>query len=103
MAYELWGERREVKTWNGMLVGVAEALYQRHATNFDRVLTLHGRKHPYASRRKEDIQSNPKAVGSSGIYIETHGNSKAVTRRATQLLDLFGHSAEDLRIETHTN
>ena len=103
VAYELWDERYEVKTWNGMLVGVAEALYRRHSTNFDRVLTLRGRKHPYASRRKDDIQSNPKAVGTSGIYIETHGNSEAVTRRAAQLLELFGHPAEDLRIETRTD
>ena len=107
VAYELWGVRREVDKWNAMLVGVAEALHRRHGQDFERILTMRGKTRTYASRRKDDISANnsanPKAVGSSGIYIETHGSSGELTRRAGQLLDLFGHSADDLRIETRTD
>lgn len=107
VAYELWGARREVDKWNAMLVGVAEALHRRHGQDFERILTMRGKTRTYASRRKDDISANnsanPKAVGSSGIYIETHGSSGELTRRAGQLLDLFGHSADDLTIETQTN
>ena len=107
VAYELWGVRREVDKWNAMLVGVAEALHRRHGQDFERILTMRGKTRTYASRRKDDISANnsanPKAVGSSGIYIETHGSSGELTRRAGQLLELFGHPAEDLRIETRTD
>lgn len=102
-AYELWGERHEVNRWNAMLVGVADALYRKHGQDFDLILTLRGRKHQYASRRMDDISSNPKAVGASGIFIETHGSANAVSRRAAQILEMFGHPADDLRIETRTD
>lgn len=99
VAYELWGEQHEVKTWAAMLVGVAEALYRRHGASFDRILTLRGRTRMYASRHHDDISQNPKMVGTSGIYIETHGNVADKKRRAGQFLKLFGHSPDDLRIE----
>ncbi|WP_420614026.1 hypothetical protein [Candidatus Spongiisocius sp.] len=100
VAYELWGERHEVKTWKALLVGVSESLYQRHGQSFaDRILSLGGTKHPYAARSEHDVRA-PKAVGVSGIYIDTNLSSVDIKRRANQLLKLFGHSAEDLRIET---
>lgn len=100
VAYELWGERHEVKTWKALLVGVSESLYQRHGQSFaDRILGLEGTKHPYAARSEHDVRA-PKAVGVSGIYIDTNLSSADIKRRANQLLKLFGHSAEDLRIET---
>ncbi|MYF82803.1 MAG: hypothetical protein F4176_01280 [Acidimicrobiia bacterium] len=98
-AYRLWGQRYEVNTWAAMLVGVAEALHQRHGTSFDRILTLRGQTRLYASRNREDISYNPKLVGTSGIYIETHGNKADKMRRAGQFLEFFGHSPDDLRIE----
>jgi len=99
VAYELWGQRHEAKTWAAMLVGVAEALYQRHEASFDRILTLRGRTRLYASRQRDDISQNPKMIGTSGIFIETHGNVADKKRRAGQFLSLFGHSPDDLRIE----
>ena len=103
VAYELWGERHEVKTWVAMLVGVAEALYKRHGASFDRILTFRGKTRLYASRNRHDISYNPKVVGTSGIYIETHGSVAGKKRRAGQFLELFGHSPGDLRIETRSD
>ncbi len=100
--YELWGERHEVKTWNAMLVGVAEALHQRHGRDFDRILTLRGRKYPHASRDPDELAASPKAVGTSGIFIETHGSAEQLKHQAAKFLKLFGHSADDLTIETRT-
>ena len=102
-AYELWGERHEVTTWNAMLVGVAESLHRRHGHSFDRILTVRGRKYPHASRDPDELAASPKVVGSSGIYIETHGSAEQLRQQAAKFLKLFGHPAEDLRIETQTN
>ena len=102
VAYELWGERHEVSTWKGLLVGVAEALYHRHGQSFDRILDLRSSKHPYASRSENDVRA-PKVVGTSGIYIHSNLSSSMIKRRANELLELFGHQADDLRIETRTD
>lgn len=102
VAYELWGERYEVKTWKAMLIGVVESLYHRHPHNFERILVLRGRIHPYASRHEDRVRE-PRAVGDSGIYMHTNLSADAIKRRIGEILQLFGHSAEDLRIETHTN
>lgn len=103
VAYELWGERHEVRTWKDMLVGVAEALHQRHGPGFvDRVLSLRGRTRPYASRSENDLRE-PRAVGASGIYMETNLSAAAIRSRADKFLELLGHPADDLRIETRTD
>ena len=103
MAYQLWGERHEVNTWKGLLVGVAEALPQRHGHGFaDQILALQGRKNPYASRSEDEVVA-PKLVGASGIYLHTNLSSAAIKRRAMELLELFGYSADELRIETRSN
>lgn len=103
VAYELWGERHEVRTWKAMLVGVAEDLHQRHGRGFDRILTLRGRKYPHASRDPDKLAATPKLVGTSEIYIETHGSAEQLKHQAGKFLKLFGHSADDLRIETRTD
>lgn len=103
VAYQLWGVRHEVSTWKELLVGVAEALYQQHRHGFaDRILDLQGRTNPYASRSENDVAA-PKLVGASGIYLHTNLSSAAIKRRANELLELFGYSADDLRIETGTD
>ena len=93
----LWGDRYEVKLWKDVVPLVAGALHRRHATVFDRVLTLRGTKRPYASYNPADLY-RPGQAGSSGIYLETHGSSAAVKKRAAKLLELFGHPASDLEI-----
>ncbi|MDE0369662.1 MAG: hypothetical protein OXI84_05920 [bacterium] len=103
VSYELWSERHEVSTWKGLLIGVAEALYQRHGQSFaDRILDLQGRKHPYASRSENDVRA-PKVVGTSGIYLHTNLSSAMIIRRTNELMELFGYPDDDLMIETRTD
>ena len=97
-AVRLWGQRYDVENWTNMLVTVADALYGRHRADFDRVLDKRGRKHPWASRNSDDIPWAPKLVGSSGIYIETGFDARAMERRARGLLRLFGYDASELEI-----
>ena len=74
-------------------------LYRRHVDTFDRILTVRGRKHPHASRDPKELAAAPKVVGTSGIYIETHGSAPQLKRQAARFLELFGHSSEELRID----
>ena len=95
--FMLWGHRHRSSTWQELLVLVAEAIYRRHNTEFLRILDLRGRIHPHASRSPDDLR-RPKAVGSSGIYIETNLSAKDIRKRARQFLEHLGHSPSDLEI-----
>ena len=101
-AVRLWGQIYEVKNWTDMLVTVADALHGRQGADFDRVLKKRGRKHPWASRNRDDIPWAPKLVGSSGVYIETGFDAVAMERRARGLLRLFGYDASELEILSDT-
>ena len=93
----LWGEHHEVTSWRQVLLRAAEVLRQRHPGDFEKALSLRGRKRRYASLNRDDLRS-PGEVGSSGIFLETHWSSNDVRRRTAELLQLLGHSPWDLEI-----
>ena len=94
----LWEKRYDINYWKDIPIRVAEALHERHAADFDRVLTLQGRKIPRASRNPYDLPRARAEVGSSGIYIHVHGSSTALKKSAIRMLELFGHDPADLEI-----
>jgi len=65
---------------------------------FERVLSLHGTKRAYFSRDERRMKF-PREVSGSGIFVETNLNAKLIADICSDLLRLFGYSAEDLNIE----
>ena len=96
--FRIWDEHYSFKTWKHMLISVGEALYRRHTSEFDRVLTLQGRKRPHASRNPDDLRAAHQ-VGSSGIYFEKNLNAKGIEKRSYEFLALFGYPPSDLDIQ----
>ena len=97
-AFTFRGNRHEVSTWKEVLIGVATALYDLHREEFERVLSLHGTKRAYFSRDERRMKF-PREVSGSGIFVETNLNAKLIADICSDLLRLFGYSAEDLNIE----
>lgn len=97
-AVELWGEKHPVNSWSRLIVAVAEALHRRHGPEFNRILELRGRRHPMASRNREELPMNPKLIGRAGIYVETGMSATAAQRRVYVFLEHFGHPASDLEV-----
>ena len=95
--FRIWDEYYLFEKWNRMLISVGEALYRRHTSEFDRVLTLQGHKRPYASRNPDDLRAAHQ-VGSSGIYFETSLNAKGIEKRSYEFLALFDYPPSDLDI-----
>ena len=94
----LWGEQYEVKYWIDVLRIVAEALHQRHGTDFDLVLAHRSKRgNPHASRNPDDLR-HPTQVGATGIYLDKNLNAAAVRRRAEFFMKLLGHRPSDLEI-----
>ncbi|MCY3579851.1 MAG: hypothetical protein OXH33_04740 [bacterium] len=100
VAFELWDDRIEVSTWKEILVGVATKLYRRHGYGFNRILELKGTTRHYASRRQEDIPVRSAKIADSGIYIDVNFSAEDSKKRAVIFLNFFGHSPDDLTIET---
>lgn len=100
VAYVLFGQRHDVKSWKEVWVGVAERLYERHGDGgFERIVgTPDGRK-SYVERGSPRTGTQ-RAVASSRYWIETHGSAEEMKRRSRKLLSLFGHGKDDLGIES---
>ena len=91
--YRLWGETYRVKYQREILTGVAEAIYARHASTFDRITTLSS----YFTKRPSERVSAIR-IGSSEYYHEGSMNFNRVVELLHKLLQAFGHSSSDVEV-----
>ena len=99
VAFTLWGQRREIERWMEVWIGVAEALLHRHGTTgFERAIGSPNGKRSYIDWEPSE-RLNSQRLGNSPYYIGTHVDSKGCVRRARNLLEILGHSPDDLQVE----
>ncbi len=91
--------RYEVKTWKGLLVKLSEILYNTHGDEFQKALSLKGRKRTYFVHDKNRLNS-PAKVGNSNIFVETNLSANSIKQLCDKLLSIFGYADSDLKIET---
>ena len=97
-AFNLFNEKHLATTWRQVLLGVAAELYRRHPEQFDRVLSLRGRKRDYFSISKDRLFL-PGEIPGSPYYAETNLSANDIVRRCHQLLALFDYPETVLTIE----
>jgi len=95
--FRLWGGRHDATTHRAVLLGVAQALYERHSSEFHKALELRGRKLPWVSEDPKELRAAIGIKGSS-YFMDVHLSAKAIEQRCNRLLAVFGHSSEDLEI-----
>ena len=94
----LWGNATEVTRWTGVMVCVAEAVYQRHRHDFlERMKAMAGRKRPFASLASADL-TKPRQIASSGVWVETNLSADDTLKKCRKMLEVFGYSASDLDV-----
>ena len=98
VAFTLWGQRREVKRWIEVWPGVVELVYQRHYRDFDRALGKPGGRRSYIDL-DPSAHLNGQRLANSPYYIDLHGSGVELQRRSRRLLEIFGHSPDDLQFE----
>ena len=97
-SFRLWGRETSVETWAALLVGVYEAVLDRHGDRFlDAARPLWGKWKPWVSADPDEMLA-ARPIGQSGLHVETNLSAKEVRRRCRDLLEAFGHSASDLEI-----
>ncbi len=94
------GSQYDVWTWKELLIKLCDILNTIHGAEFNRVLNLRGRKRPYFSRNKDELWE-PREISNTGIFAETNLSANSIVKICSDVLDLFGYSSNDLRIETN--
>lgn len=98
----LWGERHSVSTHKQVLQTVADRLYERHASEYDKLLKLQG-KYPHvaldpAELGPEGPSKSVHRVRSSEYYVGDHGSAETMQKRSKQFLECFGYDKSDLEV-----
>ena len=99
VAFTFMGSRYTVRSWKDMLIKIIYLLLERHKEQFDKVLTLRGRKRPYFTKNPNELRS-PERIKSTGIYVETNLSANQIAKLSKNLIILFGYKEKDLYIET---
>ena len=90
---KLFGKYYKIKLWNEVIKLVADVLYERRRSDFDRVLNLR----TFASRDPNHFRYAHK-VGDSGIFVSTNLNSQLIEKGSRKLLEELGYHATELEI-----
>lgn len=98
IAYAFNQGRREVSTFKDVLIRLCEDLYLAHSAEFDRVLTLQGRRRAYFSKDSRRL-SRPAQIPGTGIHAETVLSANSIRDRCAELLALFGYARDRLQVE----
>jgi len=88
-----------VRFWKDLLIRLCEILNTLHETEFDKILSLRGRKWQYFSRNENELLK-PRKIAKTDIFVETNFSSNSIVKLCYDVLDIFGYSGNDLRIET---
>ena len=98
VAFRFKGQRHQVSTFREILMTLCEMLNGEHGQDFQKVLTLRGRRKPHFSTDYRGMNS-PQEVPGTGIYVETVLSANAVRNRCNELVTLFGYQPSDLQVE----
>lgn len=86
------------RNWIELLEIVAIKLYSNHTAEFDKCLELRGTRMRYFSKNKDELVV-PKKISNSDFYFEAKLNANSIVRRARDLMHLFGHNDDALKVE----
>jgi len=94
------GSVYEVDSWRALLLKLSSIVYSAHADEFDKVLTIKGKKRPYYTRNRDELVS-PLSIPETDIFVEGNVSANRSTQFCSQLIAIFGYSDDDLKVEVH--
>jgi len=96
ISYCFLGQQHRVSAFKDILLGLCDTLHDEHGADFERVLGLRG-----FSRNPRDLgkTSNPRETARSGIHVATNRSANDLMAQCRKVLDLFGHSEDEVTVE----
>jgi hypothetical protein len=98
-AFVFDNKRFAIASWKQLLLTVSSEMASLHMNEFNKVLSLKGRKRPYFTENASKLRA-PEEIRDTGIFVETNLSSNAIVRLSHNILRLFGHD-EILKIESN--
>lgn len=95
--FVLHGQQHPAASWKDVWLGVAGALYTRHAANFDHAMQLRGATRQYIARSEEEL-FRARRIGTSPYFAEINFSAGDSERHSRKLLELFGYKGDDLEV-----
>jgi hypothetical protein len=93
-------ETCEVRFWRDVLVRISEILSQNHRKDFNKVLSLKGRKRPYYTL-DETLLRLPVRIKGTNIYVESNLSANSIVKLCYDVISLFGYSKKNLKISVN--
>lgn len=94
------GTKYEVRSWRDMLIRLANLIYASHSIDFEKVVTLKGRKRPYFTHNANELRA-PQKISNTNIFVETNLSANSIVKICFDFLAIFGYSQRDFRIEAY--
>ena len=95
--YRLWGTFHPATTHKAVLVGVLEALHERHGADFEKLLELKGRKRPWLTLDPDDLHRSAR-IGQSPYHADVNLSAASIAGRIAKFLKELGHLPDSFEI-----
>jgi len=99
-AFTFKDTRYDVKFWKDILIKICNLMNSIHRNDFERVLSLQGRKRPYFTRKANELRIPGKVEGTD-IFVEINLSANSIVKMCLDVLSLFSYSEEDFNIEAY--
>ena len=97
-AFVFNNNRYAVRSWKQLLLTLCSDIARMHMKDFNKVLSLKGRKRPYFTKNLNELRA-PERIEGTDIFAETNLSANHIVTLSEEILSLFGYT-EHLRIES---
>lgn len=96
--FTLFGQSYRADSWRGVLLGVCEALAQRHGATFaPTVFAVRGKKRQYIAPSPDGMIS-PAQIPGTDLWVEANQSAKSVRKLVARLLVALGHEPGEFAV-----
>jgi len=99
-AFTFKNTRYEVRFWKDILIKICNLMNSIHRNDFERVLSLQGRKRPYFTKNANELRI-PEKIEGTDMFVEINLSANSIVKMCLDVLSLFGYSEEDFNIEAY--
>jgi predicted type IV restriction endonuclease len=96
-AFVFNNKRYKARSWKQLLLSVCNEINNLHKKDFEKVLSLKGRKRPYFTKNANELRA-PEKIRGTDIFVETNLSANSIVSLCEDVLSLFGYK-NSLQIE----
>ena len=83
-------KKYEARSWKQLLLGVCYEINNLHKKDFEKVLSLKGRKRPYFTKNANELRV-PEKIIDTDLFVETNLSANSIVSLCEDVVSLFGY------------